>query len=277
MERRGGLGVYCSLPGGERSPVSLSDSPVWALSVETEVSVQFLVDSQHQLVIRVWLTQSDCPHPDTDSMLGFAAVDLSPLLSFPVLSGWYNVINWAGKCRGQLKVTVRPLESLSRNNNTETLTTSYSPTSSVLPPSETPVSQQSLCLIPQSLDIPREESLHWSPPQSNSVQDQPASISFLESSLARNLMDLESLTSRLVVEQIDEEDNHEPPVCAERLEDVSLSMLQSRISSHLSCLQVMARQEERCRVERQELPPSLGESEDSDRSRVGPEGGNTES
>merc|ERR1719219_692419 len=125
VDRRGEAGgVYCSLPGGERSPVRSNNTPVWALTVETEVSIQFLLDSQHQLVIRVWLARSDCPHPDTDTMLGFAAVDLTPLLSFPVLSGWYNIINWVGKSRGQLKVTVRPLEPLIRNNNTTTTTSS---------------------------------------------------------------------------------------------------------------------------------------------------------
>ena len=42
-------------------------------------------------------------------MLGYAAVDLSPLLaSFPSVTGWYNIINWVGRCRGQLKVSVVP-------------------------------------------------------------------------------------------------------------------------------------------------------------------------
>ena len=42
-------------------------------------------------------------------MLGYAAVDLSPLLaSFPSVTGWYNIFNWVGRCRGQLKVSVVP-------------------------------------------------------------------------------------------------------------------------------------------------------------------------
>ena len=57
--------------------------------------------------------------------------------------------------------------------------------------------------------------------------------------MAKNLQDLESLTSKLVVEQLDDnEDNH--PDCdaalVEVLEDVSLSMIQSTIFSHLSSL-----------------------------------------
>ena len=32
-------------------------------------------------------------------------MDLSPLLSsFPRINGWYNIMNWVGKCRGQIKV-----------------------------------------------------------------------------------------------------------------------------------------------------------------------------
>ena len=70
---------------------------------------------------------------------------------------------------------------------------------------------------------------------------------------------------------------------------MSLSMLQTRISSNLSSLQLMARQgegEPRFRVERQELPslPTLSDDDKSEeldsersRSRIGPEGGNTES
>ena len=272
--------MYCSLPGGERSSVKLSDSPVWSLAVETEVSVQFLLDSQHQLVIRVWLAETDCPSPDTDYMLGFAAVDLTPLLSLSVLSGWYNVIDWVGRCRGQIKVAVRPLEPLGRRNN--------NPSSSSDLQTEESVTQQTF--VPQRLETPQVESLkvpstsiHWTLPQTNLVLDQ-ASISFLESSLARNLQDLESLTAKMVVEEPEETEESqqvwEPP-SIENLEDVSLSMLQSRISSQLSSLQMMARQEEMSRVERQELPVlseefKHGES-DSERSRIGPEGGNTES
>ena len=307
VDRRGEAGgVYCSLPGGERSPVRTSSRPVWALTVETEVNIQFLLDCQHQLVIRVWLASSDCPDTVSDSMLGFAAVDLTPLLSFPVLSGWYNIINWAGKCRGQLKVTVKPLEPLMRNNNILN-TNSSSPrsrsspelTSLALPQSCQPEVRQesSGASRPEETQAETERSHYWSLPQTNFLQDHQASLSFLESSLARNLQDLESLTTKLVGEQEDKTEENplescrEPsePVFVENLESVSLSMLQTRISSHLSSLQLMARQgqeEQRFRVERQELPslPTLSDDDKSEeldsersRSRIGPEGGNTES
>ena len=46
-------------------------------------------------------------------MLGYAAIDLSPLLAaFPSVTGWYNIINWVGRCRGQLKISIRPREAL---------------------------------------------------------------------------------------------------------------------------------------------------------------------
>ena len=43
--------------------------------------------------------------PEEDRCLGCATVDLSPLgYGMPLLSGWYNVGDFAGQCVGQLQV-----------------------------------------------------------------------------------------------------------------------------------------------------------------------------
>ena len=64
------------------------------------------------------------PDPETDQVLGFVALDLSPLLlaSFPSVQGWYNITDWMGKCRGQIKISVTPLGwiSLRRSKATST-------------------------------------------------------------------------------------------------------------------------------------------------------------
>ena len=83
--------------------VSQSTSPSWQLVVHTKFGMEYLLDPQTQLIIRVWSSSTEHPDPDKDQMVGFAAVDLSPLLSFPLLSGWYNILNWMDY--GQLKVT----------------------------------------------------------------------------------------------------------------------------------------------------------------------------
>lgn len=48
-----------------------------------------------------------------ERVIGFASVDLSPLLcGFPSVCGWYNIADFSGQCHGQLKVSVTPLRGL---------------------------------------------------------------------------------------------------------------------------------------------------------------------
>lgn len=50
---------------------------------------------------------------DAERLMGFASVDLSPLLSgFHSVCGWYNITDLSGQCHGQLKVSVTPLRPL---------------------------------------------------------------------------------------------------------------------------------------------------------------------
>ncbi|CAN9510846.1 unnamed protein product [Ophioblennius macclurei] len=79
-------------------------SPVWAHQHQCRLSRQLLLDPLQALVFKVW------HKGDTERVIGFAAVDLSPLLSgFPSVCGWYNIADFSGQCRGQLKVSVTPL------------------------------------------------------------------------------------------------------------------------------------------------------------------------
>lgn len=46
------------------------------------------------------------PNMQTDTVLGFAAVDLTVLLTgFPNIQGWYNIVDFSGKCNGQINVS----------------------------------------------------------------------------------------------------------------------------------------------------------------------------
>lgn len=48
-----------------------------------------------------------------ERVIGFASVDLSPLLSgFKSVCGWYNINDFSGQCQGQLKVSVSPLRAV---------------------------------------------------------------------------------------------------------------------------------------------------------------------
>lgn len=42
---------------------------------------------------------------ERDVVLGFSAIDVSVLtVGFPVVSGWFHVMDFTGKCNGQIKV-----------------------------------------------------------------------------------------------------------------------------------------------------------------------------
>lgn len=50
---------------------------------------------------------------EMERVIGFASVDLSPLLcGFHSVCGWYNITDFSGQCHGQLKVSVTPLKGV---------------------------------------------------------------------------------------------------------------------------------------------------------------------
>jgi len=43
-----------------------------------------------------------------DIVIGFSAIDLSILIAgFPTVSGWFHIMDFTGKCNGQIKVNFR--------------------------------------------------------------------------------------------------------------------------------------------------------------------------
>ncbi|KAH0625280.1 hypothetical protein JD844_033737 [Phrynosoma platyrhinos] len=84
-----------------------TESPVWGFQQQTRLSNELLLDPQQTLVFKVW------HKADVERVIGFASVDLSPLLSgFQLVCGWYNITDFSGQCQGQIKVAVSPLESI---------------------------------------------------------------------------------------------------------------------------------------------------------------------
>ncbi|XP_069747923.1 C2 domain-containing protein 3 isoform X3 [Narcine bancroftii] len=82
-------------------------SPIWEHQQQTRLPNELLLDPQQTLVFKVWLKA------DIDRVIGFASVDLSPLLSgFLSICGWYNITDFSGQCQGQLKVAITPLENI---------------------------------------------------------------------------------------------------------------------------------------------------------------------
>ncbi|KFP78314.1 C2 domain-containing protein 3, partial [Acanthisitta chloris] len=84
-----------------------TDSPVWDFQQQARLSKELLLDPQQTLVFKVW------HKAEAERVIGFASVDLSPLLSgFQLVCGWYNITDFSGQCRGQIKVAVSPLQNI---------------------------------------------------------------------------------------------------------------------------------------------------------------------
>ncbi|XP_047248201.1 C2 domain-containing protein 3 isoform X1 [Girardinichthys multiradiatus] len=89
------------------SVVTNTDCPVWDHQHECRLSKELLVDPQQSLVFKVW------HKGEIERVIGFATVDLSPLLwGFPSVCGWYNITDFSGQCHGQIKVSVTPLRGV---------------------------------------------------------------------------------------------------------------------------------------------------------------------
>uniref|UniRef100_A0A8C5MB22 C2 domain containing 3 centriole elongation regulator n=1 Tax=Leptobrachium leishanense TaxID=445787 RepID=A0A8C5MB22_9ANUR len=84
-----------------------TDAPVWDFQHQARLPYELLLDARQALVFKVW------HKTDVERVLGFAPVDLSPLLSgFQSVCGWYNIGDFTGQCQGQIKVSITPLESI---------------------------------------------------------------------------------------------------------------------------------------------------------------------
>ncbi|XP_028855569.1 C2 domain-containing protein 3 isoform X2 [Denticeps clupeoides] len=89
------------------SAVENSDCPIWQHHQECRLSKRLLTDPQQSLVFKIW------HKGEMERVIGFASVDLSPLLSgFQAVCGWYNITDFSGQCQGQLKVSVLPLHGI---------------------------------------------------------------------------------------------------------------------------------------------------------------------
>jgi len=200
--------LYCTLPGLTTALAAADTSdPVWQAEATIEVEAGLVTDPRRHLILKVWSCRCERPDRERDQMVGFAAVDLAPLVALPTLAGWYNVIDWVGGCRGQVSLQVAPLGEVPRLGAWEVgqgggearyhVEGSYSSYPSHLvahteqmirasPPPHTPP--------PASTPLP--PATGHTQPQFNFLPDDPTT-SFLENTLARNLADLDALARHL--------------------------------------------------------------------------------
>ncbi|XP_012288908.1 uncharacterized protein LOC105704343 isoform X2 [Orussus abietinus] len=93
-------------------------NPKWEWRCDTRLPTELLVNDEKRMILKVWRlldaevnSKVDLEH---DIVIGFSALDLSVLTAgFPIVSGWFHIMDFTGKCNGQIKVTVTPLEDIS--------------------------------------------------------------------------------------------------------------------------------------------------------------------
>ncbi|XP_032682983.1 C2 domain-containing protein 3 isoform X2 [Odontomachus brunneus] len=91
-------------------------NPKWNWRSDAKLPTELLLNNEKRLILKVWhLVDSDVTviNLEKDTVIGFAAVDLSVLMAgFPTISGWFHIIDFNGKCNGQIKINITPLDSL---------------------------------------------------------------------------------------------------------------------------------------------------------------------
>lgn len=93
--------------------------PNYNENFDVQLPTDVLTNSQKRFVVKVWRKANEnsemLPTPFNDPVIGFTAVDLSVLLTgLPLLSGYYNIMDFSGRCHGQIKLSFRPKEDLTQ-------------------------------------------------------------------------------------------------------------------------------------------------------------------
>ncbi len=232
------------------------------------------MDPRRHFIIKLWHhhdnieDRSDQPDLDLDHVIGFAAVDLSPLKSgvFPMLSGWYNVMDFVGRCRGQIKIQIKPvsrdLKSLTADidssllrrdseitivndendktseNNTIESTTSTTGFSVVAQydkyPSHVIQHTEQLVTATHALtqNLTQDGTHNWTPPDHLSQPEHASTHSFLKNKLS----ELDKTTKKLQNMLIEDETEERAVPTAAPYQELSLEQLQSKFEAQLSAL-----------------------------------------
>ncbi|NXI90798.1 C2CD3 protein, partial [Psophia crepitans] len=141
------------------SVIENTDSPVWDFQQQARLSKELLLDPQQTLVFKVW------HKAEAERVIGFASVDLSPLLSgFQLVCGWYNITDFSGQCRGQIKVAISPLQNINNLKEerqarirTQPPSSSTKPSFPTFPSNATNFSKQMLHTLSKEVSVPTRE------------------------------------------------------------------------------------------------------------------------
>ncbi|XP_058833630.1 uncharacterized protein LOC131691335 [Topomyia yanbarensis] len=97
-------------------------NPTWQKKFEVSLPADLMINDEKRFILKVWrkaVNNNDLakcrmvPAPMEDAVIGFTAVDLCVLLKgMPCILGWYNIRDFSGRCNGQIKINITPLENV---------------------------------------------------------------------------------------------------------------------------------------------------------------------
>lgn len=101
-------------------------NPNWKKKFDVRLPVDLMTNDEKRFILKVWrkalvnnssqsgaAKRSVVPAPMEDAVVGFTAVDLSVFLTgMPSILGWYNIMDFSGRCNGQIKVNIQPQENV---------------------------------------------------------------------------------------------------------------------------------------------------------------------
>ncbi|KZC12550.1 C2 domain-containing protein 3, partial [Dufourea novaeangliae] len=189
-----------------------SCNPKWNWKCDVKLPVELLLHAEKRLIIKIWrLLDTDTSvqiNLEQDIVIGFSAIDLSVLISgFPTVSGWFHVMDFAGKCNGQIKVSITPLDNLSLfGKSTSSLSTTRISTYNVCQSNWFPLNthethsgsteKNTLSIIPVQEEVSKLCGNQLTDSVSQ-IGSEDVSMSFLSLSLKKKLTELDEITKRL--------------------------------------------------------------------------------
>ncbi|KAH1026500.1 hypothetical protein HUJ05_000163 [Dendroctonus ponderosae] len=93
-------------------------TPLWDFTSRVRLPMDLVADDKKRLIFKVWEKATNTvlqPNMKTDTVLGFAALDLSIIgMGMPNVQGWFNIMDFSDNCKGQIHIKVNPLDDLQK-------------------------------------------------------------------------------------------------------------------------------------------------------------------
>ena len=239
--------------------------PSWNMTEEVHLPVQMLQDKRHQLIVKVWHHRQS---KDYDYVLGFAAIDVSLILheSFTEVTGWYNILDYITRCRGQIKVHLCPLDVQSLHQRVRPVKESSDS-----------VNQHEQKFVTDTSEKANEEEIALKPKQFWNPPAISPDLGDCKSTLHLRLKELDCIAKRLQTKACLEISSN---LAKEEKDDQELEKLRQRLESQLEIMQNIVNQSTANEIDKEEdndddATYDISEaSRDDMRPRMAPDGGN---